>query len=171
MKYKALKRYLTHGGRMAHICVGNLTIIGSDNGLSPGCRQAIIWTSVTIFLFGPSRTNFSEISIESLTCSFKKMRLKVSSAKWRPYCFGLNVLIQHNRIAAKLSKVMGTSYYILVHGTEKDGMREVDVLDNDFDISRYTPISQYLMVGIYTERYQKSDYKSIRFISETIVSA
>ena len=27
---------------MTHICVGNLTIIGSDNGLSPGRRQAII---------------------------------------------------------------------------------------------------------------------------------
>ena len=33
---------LTHLGRMTHICVGNLTIIGSDNGLSPGRRQAII---------------------------------------------------------------------------------------------------------------------------------
>ena len=29
---------------MTHICVGKLTIIGSDNGLSPGRRQAIIWT-------------------------------------------------------------------------------------------------------------------------------
>ena len=28
-----------------HICVGNLTIIGSDNGLAPGRRQAIIWTN------------------------------------------------------------------------------------------------------------------------------
>ena len=26
---------LTHWGRVTHICVGNLTIIGSDNGLSP----------------------------------------------------------------------------------------------------------------------------------------
>ena len=32
----------THSGRVTHICVGNLTIIGSDNGLSPGRRQAII---------------------------------------------------------------------------------------------------------------------------------
>ena len=31
-------------------------------------------------------TNFSEILIEILTFSFKKMRLKVSSAKWRPFC-------------------------------------------------------------------------------------
>ena len=33
---------LTHWGRVTHICVGNQTIIGSDNGLSPGRRQAII---------------------------------------------------------------------------------------------------------------------------------
>ena len=28
--------WLTHRGRVTHICVSNLTIIGSDNGLSPG---------------------------------------------------------------------------------------------------------------------------------------
>ena len=33
---------LTHWGRATHICVGKLTIIGSNNGLSPGRRQAII---------------------------------------------------------------------------------------------------------------------------------
>ena len=33
---------LTHGGRETHICVGKLIIIGSDNGLSPNRRQAII---------------------------------------------------------------------------------------------------------------------------------
>ena len=31
-------------------------------------------------------TNFSEIWIEILTFSFKKMPLKISSAKWRPFC-------------------------------------------------------------------------------------
>ena len=36
---------LTHWGRVTHICVGNPTIIGSDDGLSPGRRQAIIWTN------------------------------------------------------------------------------------------------------------------------------
>ena len=79
---------LTHWGRVTHICVGNLTIIGSDNGLSPGRHQAIIWTSAGILLIGPLGTNFSEILIEIITFSFKKMRLKVSSAKWRPCCFG-----------------------------------------------------------------------------------
>ena len=70
----------------------NLTTIGSDNDLSPGRRQAIIWTNAGILLIGPLGTNFSEISIKILTFSFTKMRLKVSSAKWRPFCLGLNVL-------------------------------------------------------------------------------
>ena len=56
--------WLTHWGRVTHICVGNLTIIGSDNGLSPGRRQAIIWTNAGILLIGPLRANFSEILIE-----------------------------------------------------------------------------------------------------------
>ena len=36
---------LTHWGRVMHICIGNVTIIGSGNGLAPGRRQAIIWTN------------------------------------------------------------------------------------------------------------------------------
>ena len=84
---------LTHWGRVTHICVGKLTIIGSDNGLSPGRRQAIIWTNAGILLIGPVGTNFNEILIGIQTFSFKKMHLKVSSAKWRPCCLGHNVLI------------------------------------------------------------------------------
>ena len=75
-----------------HICVGKLSIIGPDNGLSPNRRQAIIWTNAGILLIGTLGTNFSEISIEICTFSFKKMCLKMSSGKWRPCCLGLNVL-------------------------------------------------------------------------------
>ena len=81
---------LTHWGRATHICVGKLTIIGSDNGLSPGRRQAIIWTNASILLIGPIETDFSEILIGIQTFSFRKMHLKISSAKWRPFCLGLN---------------------------------------------------------------------------------
>ena len=83
---------LTHWGRVTHICVGKLTITGSDNGSSTGRCQAIIWTNAWILLIGPLGTNFSEILIETDTFSFKKMLLKMSSAKWRPFCLGLNVL-------------------------------------------------------------------------------
>ena len=49
---------LTHWGRVTYIRIGKLTIIGSDNGLSPGRRQAIIWTNAGILLIGPLGTNF-----------------------------------------------------------------------------------------------------------------
>ena len=85
---------LTHWGRVTHICVGNLTTTGPDNGLSPGRRQAIIWTNAGILLIGPWGTNFSEILIGIQTFSFKEIHLKMSSAKWRLFCLGLNVLIR-----------------------------------------------------------------------------
>ena len=81
---------LTHRCRVTHICVSNLTIIGSDNGLSPGRRQAIIWTNDGILLVGPLGTNFSELLIEIQTFSSKKKHLKVSSVK---FCLGLNKLM------------------------------------------------------------------------------
>ena len=82
---------------VTHMCGGNLTIIGPDNGLSPGRRQAIIWTNDGILLIGPLGTNFSEFLIGIHTFSFKEMHLKMSSAKWRPFCLGLNVLRQYCR--------------------------------------------------------------------------
>ena len=83
---------LTHWGRVTHICTSDLTSIGSDNGLSPGRRQAIIRTNAGILLIRPLGTNFSEFLVEILMFSFKKTRLKVSSAKRRPFCLGLNEL-------------------------------------------------------------------------------
>ena len=82
--------WLTHWGRVTHICVSDLAIIGSDNGLSPGQRQAIIRTNADILLIRPLGTNSSEILIEILIFSLKKMRLKVSSAKRQPFCLGLH---------------------------------------------------------------------------------
>ena len=87
-----VRGYLTHWGRLTHICVGKLTIIGSDNGLSPERRQAIIWTNAGILLIGPLGTNFNEILIEIQPFSLKKMRLKMSSAKCCSFRLGLNVL-------------------------------------------------------------------------------
>ena len=54
---------LTHWGCVTHICISNLTIIGSDNGLLPGRHQAIIWTNAGILLIDPLGSNFSGISI------------------------------------------------------------------------------------------------------------
>ena len=87
-------RSLNHWGRVTHICVSTLNIIGSDNGLLPGRRQAIIWTSAGILPMWPSGTNFSEMLIEIHTFSFKKMHLKMSFGKVRPFCLNLNVLTE-----------------------------------------------------------------------------
>ena len=81
---------LTHWGRVTHICVGKLTIFGSDNGLSPERRQANIWTNAGILLIGPLVTNFSEILIEIQTFSLKKIRSKMSSVKWCSFRLGFN---------------------------------------------------------------------------------
>ena len=83
---------LTHWGRVTHICVNKLTIIGSDNGLSPGRRQAIIWTNTGILLIRTLGTNFSEILDQMHSFSFKKMHLKMSSEKGRLFSLGLNEL-------------------------------------------------------------------------------
>ena len=90
---------LTHWGWVTHICVSRLTIIGSDNGLLPGRRQAIIWTNAGILLIGPLGTNFSENLIKINIFSFMKMPLKMSFGKRRPYCepffWGLKVWTTH----------------------------------------------------------------------------
>ena len=89
---RCLIRRLTHWGGVTHICVCNLTIISSDNGLSSGRRRTVIWTNVGVLSIRPLKTNFSEILIEIQTFSFKKMHLKILSGKCRPFCLGLNVL-------------------------------------------------------------------------------
>ena len=85
-------RCLTHWGRVTHICVSKLTINGSDNGLPPDRRQAIIWTNAGILLIRTLGRNFSEILGEIHSFSFKKMHSKMSSAKGRLFDLGLNEL-------------------------------------------------------------------------------
>ena len=60
----------------------------SDNGLSPIRRQAIILTNDGLLSIGPLGTNFSENIIKIQKYSFTKMHLKISSAKWWPFCLG-----------------------------------------------------------------------------------
>ena len=82
----AWTKHLTHWGRVTHISVGNLIIIGSDNGWAPGRRQAIIWTNAGLLLIRTLGTNFNEILSGIHTSSFRKLHLKMSSAKWLPFC-------------------------------------------------------------------------------------
>ena len=64
--------------------VGKLTITGSENGLSPGRRQAITWTNAGILLIGISE-------IWSLN-SHIWMTVKLTSANWLHVCLGVNEL-------------------------------------------------------------------------------
>ena len=80
----------THRGRMTHIMI--ITIIGSDNGLSPSRRQAINRTNAGLKSIGPIGTNFNEIWIKIQPFYYKKIILNVSYAKWRPFCLGLSLL-------------------------------------------------------------------------------
>ena len=91
-----MPHYLTQWSQVRHIYIyiyiSKLTIIGSDNGLSPGWHQAIIWINAGILFLGALGTKFSEISIEIYTFSFEKLPLKMSAGKWQSFCLGLNVL-------------------------------------------------------------------------------
>ena len=84
---------LTHWGRVTHICVDKITIIVSDNGLLPDRRQAIISTNAGLLSIGSLRTYFNENLIKIQQFSLMKLDVKMPSAKWRPSCPGLNVLI------------------------------------------------------------------------------
>ena len=67
---------LTHWGRQTHICVSKLTIIASDNGLSPGRRQAIIWPSAGILLIGNLR-NPGKCGVDAV--KWYKIRININT--------------------------------------------------------------------------------------------
>ena len=74
------------------MCVGNLTIIGSDNGLSPGQRQVIVWTNAGIFLIGPLLTNFNENFYRNSYIFIQENVFESVVCKITAICLGLNVL-------------------------------------------------------------------------------
>ena len=81
---------LTHWGRVTHICISKIIIIGSGKGLSPDQCQTIIWTNAGILLIWPLGINFSETLIEINILPFKKMHFKMSSAKLSLFRLGLS---------------------------------------------------------------------------------
>ena len=84
---------------MTHICVGKLTIISSDNGLSPGRRLAIIWNNAGMFLIGlfvkEIRFNFEKKYIQWHYASHYLLNLKSE--------FGF-LMICHHEIRAEWAK-------------------------------------------------------------------
>ena len=63
------------------------------NDLLPVWHLAITQTNADLLSVEPLRTNFSAISIGIQTFLWRKMPLKMSSAKWQPFCSGLNVSV------------------------------------------------------------------------------
>ena len=62
------------------------------NGLLLNQCQAITWTDTDILPIGPTEKGFNEIWIKIKKFSFNKMNLIMLSAKWQPFCSGLNEL-------------------------------------------------------------------------------
>ena len=79
---------LTHWDQVTHICISDLTIIGSDNGLSPSWCQAIIWTNAGLLLIGPLVTNFNL----NMKTFFEENALENVGSKMAAFCLSLNVL-------------------------------------------------------------------------------
>ena len=120
-----------------HICIGKLTITGTDNGLLPDWHKAIIWTNDGILLIGPWEQ--TEILIEIHIFSFKKMHFKMSSGKWEPFCLSLlkvswlhifninsvenssssHALIIHQNMQVTLSGWVRTMMFCTVHQESK----------------------------------------------------
>ena len=144
---------LTHWGRATHICVGKLTITGSDNGLSPGRRQAIIWTNAEVLLIRHLGTNFSEILIGIQTFSFKKMHLKMSSAKGRLFSLGLNELsVSSNKSSTQRVNRRWPSSHRLHNGTRthatnrNDGNLQLPSTSPVFAVQRV-----FLLLALYAQ--------------------
>ena len=107
---------LTHWGRVTHICVGNLTIIGSDNGLSPVRRQAIIWTNDELLLIEPLalRNKILWKFNRNYNIFIQENAFEVSSAKWQPFCLGLNVLILHDHVMMEM-RILYRPFVMRIH--------------------------------------------------------
>ena len=134
---------LTHQGRATHICVSELIIIGR--------RQVIIWTKVGILLIWPLGINFSEIVIEINTFSFKKMHLKMASAKLRLFRLGLSVL---NNSTTVVSICRHKLWQLCMHITITSLINEKQLtkLANmyiQYDVIRSTNVFYYYKLSSY----------------------
>ena len=75
--------YFVINSACSHTCVRQVSITGSDSGLSPVRRQHIIGNNAGLLLIWILRENISKIFIKILI---------FYSAKCRPFCLDLNVL-------------------------------------------------------------------------------
>ena len=80
-------------------------------------RQPNIWINadIGVFSIGHLGTNFTEISITIYAFSLKKMHLKTSFGRRRPFCLGPRVLIhpppKQDKFAAKLQTMIWSANF------------------------------------------------------------
>ena len=111
-----------------NIC--KLNIIGSDNGMSPGQHQAIIWTNGGILSIEPLVTNFNETLIKIHTFSLKKMHLKMPSMKWQPFCLVLNVIMTCASTSPR--HYLNQCWYIVTKSSNNNIQRQFSQNSNGF---------------------------------------
>ena len=154
---------LIHWGRVTHICVSELTVTGSDNGLSHGQRQAIIWTNAGILLIRTLGTNCSDILGEIHSFSFSKMHVKMSSAKWRLFGLVLN----------ELGSGLISSYQLLIKSclAIKDGKVEFSrtgVADLSPIVTRRSWFCEWFFVAILVIRTNLFLFEDIKLQSSSL---
>ena len=153
--------------------------IGRDNGMSPDWRQATIWTSAGILLTGPIGTNFSEILIRIHKFSFKKMHLKISSGKWRPFCLGLAVFIMYKKISypnVSLSRRRGNWWTALYKSSSRSPRNVLLNKASMSDVARHVGPSIRITCRVIAtkerksvnwnlSRYQKTTFQGIPIVN------
>ena len=102
------------------VCVDILTIIGSDNGLSPGQRQAIIWTNDRILSIRPLGIRNSYIFIQEY--AFEKVFCKMGVILSQPQC--VNFIVSNVPVSTSVGTAM-TSPLHYIHWYSK-GLMLVD---------------------------------------------
>ena len=81
-----LPRWLTHQGRMMHICSSDIDHHWFRLWLLPVGCQTIMLTNAVFISIGPLGTKFSKVWIKIQSFSLTKRHLKRSSVKWQPSC-------------------------------------------------------------------------------------
>ena len=79
---------LTNSGRVMHICVGNLTIIGSNNNATPSHYLNQCWNIFYLTLRNKLQWN----NYRNSYILIEENPFEMLCAKWWPFCLGLNML-------------------------------------------------------------------------------
>ena len=78
---------------MTHIYVSKLTIIGLDDGLSPGRRRNIIWSTAGILLIGQNKPQYNiKWNSHTFIQEYASKHGEMAAILFRPQCVGLENL-------------------------------------------------------------------------------